>query len=75
VAGAGREHVDIDSADKVMRVSRKDIANMTPPISAMPPMGGMLSAREIRDVVAWLDVQKRDKVRKKKRPDPVMVTP
>ncbi len=69
------DHVDIDSAGKVFRVSRTDVASMTPAISAMPPMATMLSPKEIRDVIAWLAVQKQDNRKKKKRPAPVMVTP
>ncbi len=33
---------------------RSDIATLTPPISIMPPMEGILQPREIRDLVAYL---------------------
>ncbi|MEO5915184.1 MAG: c-type cytochrome [Luteolibacter sp.] len=48
------EHIDIDAAGKLLRVSRADIANVTAPISPMPPMGTLLTPDEIRDLVAWL---------------------
>lgn len=35
-------------------IDRADIATQTPPISVMPPMLGILSKREIRDVVEYL---------------------
>lgn len=69
------EHVDFDSAGTVLRVKRADIASMTPPVSSMPPMALLLSAGEMRDVVAWLSEQKRKPQRKKPGPAPVMVTP
>ncbi|MES2659298.1 MAG: HEAT repeat domain-containing protein [Verrucomicrobiota bacterium] len=69
------DHVDLDSSGKVLRVSRADIDTMTPPMSSMPPMSAMLSAGEMRDVIAWLATQKKDKRVEKKRPTPEMVTP
>ena len=48
------EHLDIDAAGKSLRVRRGDIASITPPASPMPPMGGLLNAGELRDLVAWL---------------------
>ena len=69
------EHVDIDSSGKVLRVSRGDIDSMTPPVTSMPPMAYLLSASEIRDVIAWLARQKDDKREEKKRPAPEMVKP
>ena len=38
----------------VRTVPRADIANQAPSVSIMPPMAGILQAREIRDVVAYL---------------------
>ena len=68
-------HVDFDSAGSVLRVARTDIESMTPPVSSMPPMNFLLSAGEIRDVVAWLSEQKRKVRNNKKRSAPVQVTP
>lgn len=48
------EHLDIDAAGKILRVSRADIASVTAPASPMPPMGGLLKPEELRDVIAWL---------------------
>jgi quinoprotein glucose dehydrogenase len=70
-----KDHVDIDSNGKVLRVRRGDIESMTPPVSAMPPMGAMLSASELRDIVAWLGSQKGKDPKPKKRPEPELVTP
>jgi len=36
------------------RVSRQDVLNRQPPVSAMPPMGSLLKKSEIRDLVAYL---------------------
>jgi quinoprotein glucose dehydrogenase len=69
------DHVDLDSSGKILRVARADIDTMTPPVSAMPPMGALLSARELRDVIAWLGEQKQDKRVEKKRPAPELVKP
>ncbi len=70
-----KDHVDLDSSGKVLRVARQDIASMTPPVSAMPPMAGMLSASEMRDVIAWLAQQKSTDKQEKKRPAPELVKP
>ncbi len=35
-------------------VKTSDIANRTQPISTMPPMGNILSANELRDIIAYL---------------------
>ena len=69
------DHVDLDSSGKVLRVSRPDIDSMTPSVSSMPPMAYLLSASEIRDVIAWLTLQKHDKTVAKKRPAPELVKP
>jgi quinoprotein glucose dehydrogenase len=68
-------HVDFDSSGKVLRVLKADIQEMTPPVSSMPPMGHMLSATELRDLVAWLTWQKDKKKDEKKRPEPELVKP
>jgi quinoprotein glucose dehydrogenase len=69
------DHVDLDSNGKVLRVRKGDVESMLPPISAMPPMGAILSPTELRDVVAWLGVQKGKEPAPKKRPAPELVTP
>ncbi len=69
------EHVDIDSNGKVLRVKKSDMDSMLPPVSAMPPMGAILTPTEIRDVVAWLGTQKGKEPEPKKRPAPELVTP
>ncbi|RYD19838.1 MAG: c-type cytochrome [Verrucomicrobiaceae bacterium] len=69
------DHVDFDSSGKVLRVLTADIQEITPPVSSMPPMGQMLSAIELRDLVAWLTWQKDKKKDEKKRPEPELVKP
>jgi len=66
-------HVDFDSAGTVLRAAREDIQSMSPPVSSMPPMGYLLQADEMRDIVAWLAEQKAKPKRKPKRPEPVIV--
>ncbi len=39
---------------KTETVSRAEIAALTPPVSIMPPMAGVLQPRELRDLVAYL---------------------
>ena len=48
------DHLDIDAVGKSLRITRSDIASVTPPASPMPPMGGLLTPGELRDLVAWL---------------------
>jgi quinoprotein glucose dehydrogenase len=59
----------------VLRVRKGDIDSMTPPVSAMPPMGSLVSATELRDLVAWLETSKGNEPQPKKRPAPELVTP
>ena len=40
------------------KIATKDIASRTPPVSVMPPMGAVLNARELRDVVEYLTTLK-----------------
>jgi quinoprotein glucose dehydrogenase len=70
-----KEHVDLDANGKVLRVRRSDIESMTPPVSAMPPMGAMLSPAELRDLVAWLGSCKEKEPAPKPRPAPELVNP
>jgi quinoprotein glucose dehydrogenase len=53
------DFVDIDAAGKAWRIKRADIKTLTPAVSAMPPMGAILTPTELRDVVAWLAAQKQ----------------
>lgn len=69
------EHVDVDSNGKVLRVRKADIDSMTPPVSAMPPMGSLVTAVELRDLVAWLGSNKGKEPAPKERPAPELVTP
>jgi quinoprotein glucose dehydrogenase len=48
------EWIQVNVGEHISQVNRKDIAEMMPPISAMPPMHTLLKPREARDLVAWL---------------------
>jgi len=48
------DHLIVSTPDKTLQIKRTDITSFTPPVSAMPPMGFMMQAAEIRDLVAWL---------------------
>jgi quinoprotein glucose dehydrogenase len=59
IAGALKEEnetsVTLILPDKTeTTVKTKDIASRTQPISTMPPMGDILSPRELRDIIAYL---------------------
>ncbi len=70
-----KDHVDVDSNGKVLRVRKGDIESMTPPVSAMPPMGSLVTATELRDLVAWLGTCNAKEPAPKKRPAAELVTP
>jgi putative heme-binding domain-containing protein len=60
--------VDLKLPDgKARRLNTADIAQRTPPVSIMPPMLGILSPAEIRDVIAYLTTLK-PKASKSKAP-------
>lgn len=48
------DHLDIEYKGKPVRIRRSDIATLSEPVSAMPPMTGLLKPAEVRDLVAWL---------------------
>jgi quinoprotein glucose dehydrogenase len=48
------DHIVVSTPDKTWSVKRADITSFTPPISAMPPMAGVVKSEELRDLVAWL---------------------
>ncbi len=69
------DHLDLDASGKLLRVSRSDIASFTPPVSSMPPMGTVLSATELRDIVAWLASLTEGGVPVKSTAEPVPLDP
>lgn len=60
------KQVQLHSPDgKTQTITRDQIATMTPPISVMPPMLGILTKPQIRDVVAYLAGLKSKSSKKK----------
>ena len=55
--------VTIKVGDKKQVVDRAKIKKMDPPISGMPPMKGLLTGKQIRDLVAYLATLKSDPVK------------
>lgn len=47
-------HYDIAVGEDHWRVKKSDVKSATPQLSTMPPMGGILSKHELRDLVAYL---------------------
>lgn len=64
------EHIDFDLKGTPVRIKRSDIASVSDPVSAMPPMGELLKPSEVRDLIAWLASLKQDDA-----PVPPAVTP
>ncbi len=58
LAKSDKKQVQVISPDgKERTVLRKDIATMTDPISAMPPLGAALPSHDLRDLVAYVSAQ------------------
>jgi putative heme-binding domain-containing protein len=64
------EQLDLDYKGKVIRIKRADIASVSDPVSAMPPMGEHLKPAELRDLIAWLA-----SLRQESAATPAAVTP
>ncbi|MGE9266789.1 MAG: DUF7133 domain-containing protein [Verrucomicrobiales bacterium] len=47
-------HYEITAGEDTWSVKKSDVAEATPPASAMPPMSALISKREARDLVAYL---------------------
>lgn len=71
-----KDHLDIDVGDKISRVKRSDVKEVSAPVSAMPPMGAMLKPREARDLIEWLSTLKKATAGKKseKKVVPVLIS-
>ena len=49
------EHIELLAGEKLWKINKQDISHQSKPVSAMaPPMGSVLTKRELRDLVAWL---------------------
>ena len=56
LAGEGRSEVKLVTMDgKDLTFDRNEVSQVTPPISAMPPMGQALSKSDLRDLIAYLE--------------------
>ena len=56
LASESPEAVHLVSLDgKKMNFNRTEVTQVTPPISAMPPMGQILSPADLRDLIAYLE--------------------
>lgn len=73
--GESPEFVDVDVASKRWRVKRSDITSLTPPASAMPPMGMIIKQEELRDLVAWLSTLEKSNPAQKAAPAPPILDP
>jgi quinoprotein glucose dehydrogenase len=60
----------ITMGQDVLAVNKADVKSATPPISAMPPMTGLLTLRETRDIVAYLATLDKPIKTKGKKPTP-----
>jgi len=50
-----KKGIDLILADgSTQKIAAEDVASKTDPISSMPPMGYLLTKRELRDMVAYL---------------------
>ena len=50
-----------DAEGKITKVVSEDVKERTPVISTMPPMGAILTKREIRDIIEYLSTLKSKK--------------
>ena len=56
LAGESRSEVNLVTMDgKDLTFDRTEVSQVTPPISAMPPMGQALSKSDLRDLIAYLE--------------------
>jgi len=54
--------IEIEDAEgKITKVASEDVKERTPVISTMPPMGAILTKREIRDIIEYLSTLKSKK--------------
>jgi len=73
--GKSEETLDLSVGTDFWRISKEDIANCSAPLSAMPPMGPLLTKREMRDITAWLVSLKRAPEGPKSPPTPKPYSP
>ncbi len=64
------EHYDVVVGTDAWRVKKSDVQSATEPVSTMPPMEAMLTIREVRDLIAYLDSLKTPPASEKAKIEP-----
>ena len=74
---AKTKDIEIRLADNTLQsIAAADIQSKTEPVSVMPPMGAILTKRQIRDVISFLSSQKAPaKKKKEKETETTPITP
>jgi quinoprotein glucose dehydrogenase len=55
IAATTDDYIDLkESESAIWRIKLSDLAGTPQPVSAMPPMGAILTPNETRDLIAWL---------------------
>ena len=62
LADENKKEVKIITMDgQDLTFARKEVSQLSPPISAMPPMGQVLSTSDLRDLIAYLESTRRNR--------------
>ena len=62
LANENKKEVKLITMDgKDLTFARKEVSQLSPPISAMPPMGQVLSTADLRDLIAYLESTRRNR--------------
>ena len=62
LADENKKEVKLITMDgKDLTFARKEVSQLSPPISAMPPMGQVLSTPDLRDLIAYLESTRRNR--------------
>jgi len=68
------DHLVVETPEDTWLIDRSTVASFTPPVSAMPPMGDLVEAPDLRDLVAWLSSLDQ-KVKQTAEVEPVLLDP
>ncbi|MBT3541420.1 MAG: hypothetical protein HN489_09820, partial [Opitutae bacterium] len=62
LADENKKEVKLTTMDgKDLTFARQEVSQFSPPISAMPPMGQVLSTADLRDLIAYLESTRRNR--------------